>query len=308
VVATLQREPGQLQRMAARSYAAAMDIERVLYVRKPRIRQQQPKRTPLWLIVAAVVAVGVAIVVGPLAYAFHQMADDADQQSAPFATTPPPIMNFALSPVPGMVYCGWGFTDTFTGMLPDDYAPKTGTATLSLTTNVGLIVVSIDRSQRACAAESTRSLVSAGYYNNVTCAPIGHPAVAVGCGRQDPGYSYGADGSDPLSHLVPDSTLINEVLYECKDFKPNGVLRGSLCRADGSPEYPIEPTTTHRGLVALVADADGAAGGRLALEYATGTLKDALYPTIGQIIAGQELLDQAAASGVPLKIISAAMA
>jgi len=296
--------------MAAQSYAAAMSIERsvLFYVRKPRIRQQLPKPTPVWLKVAAVLTVAVAIVVGPLAYAFHQLADDADEQPAAFATTPPPMMYVVPSPIPGMVYCGWGFTDTFTGMLPEDYAPQTGTATLSLTTSVGLIVVSIDRSQRACATESTRSLVAAGYYTDVTCAPIGHPAVAVGCGRQDPGYSYGADGSDPLSHFLDPSTSINEVLYDCKDFKPNGVLRGSLCRADGSPEFPIEPTTTDRGVVALVADADGAAGGRLALEYGTGTLKDAVYQSIGNITAGQELLDRAARSGVPVKIISAAMA
>jgi cyclophilin family peptidyl-prolyl cis-trans isomerase len=290
-----------------------MDIERSIYVRKPRLRQGPPKPIPVWLIVGAALVLGVAVMVAPLAYVVHHMATAPTADRATTAL-PTELPFTAPSPasIPGKVYCGWGFSDTFNGQkLPEDYAPATGIAEFRLTTNVGLIVVSIDRTQYACAAESTRSLVVTGYYDNVTCAPIGQPAVAVGCGKQDPGYSYGADGSDPLVHFEyndPSSSPDDIDFYDCKDMKPNGQLRGSLCHADGRPMYPIQPTRTHRGVVSLISDADGAAGGRMALEYATGTLKDANYPAIGQIVAGQDLLDQAVRSGVRLKIISASLA
>jgi len=87
---------------------------------------------------------------------------------------------------------------------PAAQEPETGTATVELTMNGGVVTISMDRSAVPCTVGSFVHLAHAGYYTNTPCHRLtASPTLSVlqcgdptGTGGGGPGYSF-ADETDP---------------------------------------------------------------------------------------------------------------
>lgn len=80
---------------------------------------------------------------------------------------------------------------------PPTQAPKSGTVTLTLTTNEGPIVITMDRAKTPCTVNSMESLAKQGYFDNTQCHRLVDSRIFVlqcgdptGTGRGGPGYSF----------------------------------------------------------------------------------------------------------------------
>jgi peptidyl-prolyl cis-trans isomerase B (cyclophilin B) len=144
------------QRAAARARLEKEMAERAAAARKRRQRQA---------IIAS--AIGVVIIAGAAVWIVTAMKDDNKKKS-------PSASASAAANVPaGSVACTWT-PDTGGGKVKDVGTPpptavKSGTATLTMDTNLGKIVATLDKSKVPCTTASFEYLSSKKFWDNTKC-------------------------------------------------------------------------------------------------------------------------------------------
>jgi peptidyl-prolyl cis-trans isomerase B (cyclophilin B) len=145
---------------------------------------------------------------------------------------------------------------------PPATAARTGTATMTITTNLGAVTVQIDRSAVPCTAANFAYLASRHFYDNVAC----HRVIDVGlfaihCG--DPaGDGYGG----PPYRYTDENLPTNK-----------------------RPTYP-------KGVVAVVNSGPNTNQSQFYLVYADSEVEPSL-PVLGRITSGLDIVEQIAAAG-----------
>ena len=144
------------QRAAARARLEKEMSERATAARKRRQRQA---------IIGA--ALAVVVVAGVAFFVVNAMNDDKGETSAsPSASAAPP---------PGTVNCTWTPSDAATGGkvkdvgTPPPNVPNTGTSTLKLDTNQGVIEATIDLTKAPCTGASYKHLAEKKFLDNTKC-------------------------------------------------------------------------------------------------------------------------------------------
>lgn len=139
------------QRQAARARLEKEMAERALAAKKRRQRQT---------IIGS--AIAVVVIAGVVFFVVNPFKDD-DKKKTPAANAVPA----------GSVACTWT-PDTGGGKVkdvgtPPPTAPNTGTATLTMDTNLGKIVATLDKSKVPCTAASFSYLASKKFWDNTKC-------------------------------------------------------------------------------------------------------------------------------------------
>jgi peptidyl-prolyl cis-trans isomerase B (cyclophilin B) len=142
------------QRAAARARLEKEMAERAAAARKRRQRQA---------IIGS--AIAVVIIAGAAVWIASSMKDDKKTPAASASAAVPA----------GQVACTWTPADPAGGGkikdvgLPPKTAPNTGTATLTVKTNLGTITATMDRSKVPCTSESFQYLTSKKFFDNSKC-------------------------------------------------------------------------------------------------------------------------------------------
>ncbi len=190
---TIQRE-----RAAARAR-----LERQM-AEKLEKAQQRKKRVAI-----AGAAAAVLLVAGGVIWAITAMSDD-DKGQEPLAE--------------GEVSCMWSPDDASAnpdlkevGAPPTGKAPNTGTQTMAITTNLGLIEVEVNTAKAPCTARSMTYLASKGFFDNSKC----HRLVTEGIKVLQCGDPSGTGRGGP-TYKMAEENLPNNTDY-AKNY-PKGVL------------------------------------------------------------------------------------
>jgi peptidyl-prolyl cis-trans isomerase B (cyclophilin B) len=141
------------QRAAARARLEKEMAERAASARKRRQRQA---------IIGS--AIAVVVIAGVAVWVATALKDDKKKSSSSTASSAVPA---------GQVACTWT-PDSGGGKVkdvgtPPATAPNTGTATLTLDTNLGKITATLDKSKVPCTAESFTYLASKKFWDNTKC-------------------------------------------------------------------------------------------------------------------------------------------
>ena len=172
-------------------------------------------------------------------------------------------------PAPTTVTCAWStipvearakeMRDVGT---PPATAPRTGTATMTITTNLGVIAVRVDRAAVPCAAANFAYLAGKHFFDHTSCHRIIDTGLfAIHCG--DPA----GDGFGGPPYRYADENL----------------------PVDRRPTYA-------KGVVALVNAGPNTNQSQFYLVYADSEVEPSL-PVLGRITTGLDLVGQVAAAG-----------
>jgi peptidyl-prolyl cis-trans isomerase B (cyclophilin B) len=241
-----------------RREAAKRKLER----QQERRAQQEQRRKRIAKIVALVVAI---LMVGAItALALHSGSKPTEHATAavPAATAPAGPCTFPVSPAEPASKPVSAPTDA--------NPPKQGTVAVSLTTNQGVLPLTLDRAEAPCTVENFLSLTKDGFFNNTPCHRLttGDGLKVLQCG--DPTGS----GSGGPGYTIPDEPPTN--------LKPG---------PGGSSIYPS-------GSVAMAkTSAPNSGGSQFFLVYADSELPPN-YTIFGTIApSGVQLLQKIAAAG-----------
>lgn len=138
-------------------------------------------------------------------------------------------------------------------------APRSGTATMRITTNLGQITVAMDRAQTPCTVASFAHLAGKRYF----------------------------DGG-PCHRLVTEGLSI----LQCGDPTGTGTGRPDYAFTDEN----LTGARYTRGVVAMANAGAGTNGSQFFIVFKDGQL-DPLYTPFGTVTAGMEIVDQVAAGG-----------
>jgi peptidyl-prolyl cis-trans isomerase B (cyclophilin B) len=145
---------------------------------------------------------------------------------------------------------------------PPATAPRTGTAIMTITTNLGVITVSIDRSAVPCAAANFAYLGSKHFYDNVAC------------------------------HRIVDTGLS---AIQCGDPAGDGFGGPPYRYADENLPTNKRPTYA-KGVVAVVNSGPNTNQSQFYLVYADSDPEPGL-PVLGRVTGGLDIVEQVAAAG-----------
>ena len=242
------------QRAAARARLEKEMAERAAAARKRRQRQ-------------AVIGSALAVIVIAGAAFFIVNAMGSDDDSTPEAGAPPA----------GTVACTWNPEDAAGGGKivdvgsPGPNAPNTGTATMTISTTLGDIVATVDRSKAPCTAAAFEYLASKKFWDGPKC----HRLVTEGlkvlqCGdpsAKGKGYRE-TDGTGGPSFRYAEENL----------------------PTSANPPYP-------RGTIAMAkTQAPASTGSQFFIVYGDAQLPPD-YTVLGTVTKGMELVDQVAKAG-----------
>lgn len=165
------------------------------------------------------------------------------------------------------IYLGYGDGDVKQSDLPPmSNVPNTGTATATLTTSLGDIVIELDQAKAPCAVNSLRYLTNRGYFNDTSCHRFANASGfhilqcgdPFGTGLGGPGYRFTAE-NPPTTNLPA----------------------GTVVMAGASPDS--------RGNIY--------SGSQFVIVYSDTQLSDGYGSVIGHVTQGLELVQRAAAQG-----------
>jgi peptidyl-prolyl cis-trans isomerase B (cyclophilin B) len=177
--------------------AARARLEREM---SERLQKAHERRKRQWI--AAGTALGVVVVVGLVFLVVNVTTGGSKTNTAAATSVGPttcqwtPNPNPSASPAPPK-----NPKLKNTGMPPTTDIPDTGTRDMTLNTNQGQIVISLDLVHSPCAAASFNYLAGKGYFNNTTCHRLvtaginvlqcGDPSsTAKGAGAGGPSYTF----------------------------------------------------------------------------------------------------------------------
>ncbi len=245
------------QRAAARARLEKEMAERAQAARKRRQRQ-----AIIGSALAVVVIAGVAVwLVSALG------SDEKDPATTTAAAAPA-----------GTVACTWTPEDGSGGGkvkdvgTPGPNAPNTGTDTMTISTGLGDIVATVDKSKAPCTASAFEFLASKKFWDNTKCHRMTTGGIKVlQCG--DPtatGKGYrDTDGTGGPSFRYAEENL----------------------PTSANPPYP-------RGTIAMAkTQAPGSTGSQFFIVYGDTPL-DPSYTVLGTVTKGMEIVDQVAKAGV----------
>jgi peptidyl-prolyl cis-trans isomerase B (cyclophilin B) len=218
-------------------------------------------------IIGAVVAVVVMIGVVWALVAMRDSPETPSTAGAPAATQPAEPSAQATPPASPAAAgdCVWAPADMpgtkEVGTPPTD-PPDSGTATMVVTTNQGVIEVSMDRAKAPCTVASFTHLASKGYFDKTVCHRLTTEGIYVlqcgdpaGNGTGGPGYQFADENLQ--------------------------------AQADGVYE---------RGVVAMANAGPGTNGSQFFFNYKDGQLAPN-YTSFGVVTKGMDVLDKIAAAG-----------
>ena len=244
------------QRAAARARLEKEMAERAEAARKRRQRQA---------IIGS--ALAVVVIAGVAFWIVSAMGSD-DKDAAPTAAAAPP----------GTVACTWTPEDGSGGGkvkdvgTPGPNAPNTGTDTMTVSTGLGDIVATVDRSKAPCTAAAFEHLASKKFWDNTKCHRMTTGNIKVlQCG--DPtatGKGYrDTDGTGGPSFRYAEENL----------------------PTSANPPYP-------RGTIAMAKTREpGSTGSQFFIVYGDTPL-DPSYTVLGTVTKGMDIVDKVAKAGV----------
>jgi peptidyl-prolyl cis-trans isomerase B (cyclophilin B) len=253
------------QRAAARAKLARQMAERQAAARKRR----------QWRL-AIGGAVALVLVVAGTFWIVNSVTGDEDTPPVAAATPTPTAGATPAAPGP----CAWneqpaGDTAVDVG-LPPEGEPRAGSQTMTVTTNLGEIVVSMDLAASPCVAASFSHLASQEFYDGSYCHRM-FPGM-LQCGdpnAKDPGYKEQEGiGSGGPSYQFADENLPTSA--------------GGM--AAGDPYYPA-------GTVAMANSGPGTNGSQFFFIYEDMDLNGPNYSVVGQVTEGLEVLEEINAIG-----------
>jgi peptidyl-prolyl cis-trans isomerase B (cyclophilin B) len=220
-------------------------------------------------------ALAVVVVAGLTFWLVTSLNKDDDKTDASASATPP-----------GTVACTWTPEDASAGGkikdvgTPPPNVPNTGKDTLTLSTNLGDISATVDKTKAPCTAAAFEFLASKKFWDNTKCHRMTTEGIKVlQCG--DPsatGKGYrDTDGSGGPSFRYKEE---------------------NLPAAPANPEDPAAPPTYPRGTLAMAkTQAPGSTGSQFFIVYGDTKL-DPSYTVLGTITKGMEIVDKVAKGGV----------
>jgi peptidyl-prolyl cis-trans isomerase B (cyclophilin B) len=199
---------------------------------------------------------------------------------------------FSGNPAPKVAAatCQWNKppnTQTLTdvGMPPTSGEPRSGTEDMTITTNQGTVVVSLDLSQSPCAASSMSYLAGKNFFNNTKCSRLttsgsfllqcGDPK---GDGTGGPAYTFANEyvPSGPVASASPSPS--------------------AAASADPSASPAASQVIYPRGTVAMFNSSPDTNGSQFFIVY-KDTAFDPNYSVIGTVSSGLDVVDKIAAAG-----------
>ena len=177
-----------------RREAAKRKLER----QQKRRAEQAQRRKRTTMLVSVVVIVAVVAVIAVLSVNSQGKPAAAQTAAAPAATAPTGPCTFPATPSEPASKPVSAPTDA--------NPPKMGTAIVTVTTNRGVVPLTLDRAEAPCTVENFLSLTKAGFFNNTPCHRLttadslkvlqcGDPT---GSGSGGPGYTI---PDEPPAHL-----------------------------------------------------------------------------------------------------------
>ncbi len=220
----------------------------------------------------------------------------------------------SVHPTPLEGQCRWtpqaGAGERSVGLPPTSAVPRSGIATMTITTNLGVIEIAIDRAKTPCTAASFTHLAGHQFFDGNACHRLstvggfllqcGDPS---GTGNGGPGYRF-PDEAPPTA--LPSGPIwirpgpeSSTGFVPCTDMTipPDLLPSGERIIIDCGRVVPL-PLSYPRGTVALAhgIEPDGN-GSQFFVAYRDSPLPP-IYSLVGAVTKGMEIIDQVAAGGV----------
>jgi peptidyl-prolyl cis-trans isomerase B (cyclophilin B) len=219
------------------------------------------RRVAVIIAVCAAVAVLLCVGCGAAGAVFYLRGDDGGAASGSSGTTPTPPALTSAAPAP--LSCA---ATSVTGQpnikavgMPDfANAPRIGTATMQITTNLGPITIRMDRARTPCTVASFQHLADKKYFDQTKC----HRLVTTGI-----------------------------FALQCGDPSGTGTGRPDYQFADENLG-----TRYSRGVAAMANAGPGTNGSQFFIVFQDSPL-DPLYTPFGSVTSGIAVVDQVAAGG-----------
>jgi peptidyl-prolyl cis-trans isomerase B (cyclophilin B) len=228
-----------------------------------------PAKSKRGLVIGLVVGAAVAVllcagcITASVAYYVTNGSSDSDSDSGDLGggvTTPEPSLSAGgAGGACGAQPLAGGAEIKAVGMPDFANAPRTGTATMRITTNLGAITIAMDRAATPCTVASFQHLAAKHYFDGTRC----HRLVTEG-----------------LSIL------------QCGDPVGDGTGRPDYRFADEN----LAGARYTRGVVAMANAGAGTNGSQFFIVFKDGQL-DPAYTPFGTVTAGMEVVDKVAAGG-----------
>lgn len=217
-------------------------------------RQARERRVRLRLGAAAVAAVAVVVIGVVLLNQPHHTGTAAAQQS--YAAVQPGCRWIDLPSN------GRSKEMTDVGQPPTGLPPSTGTSTMTITTNLGVITARLDLANAPCSVRSMAFLAGKKFFDNTTCHRLSTGYHTLTCG--DPSGT----GEGGVTYRVYDENVpVND-----------------------RPAYPA-------GSITLANDGPNTQGSQFDLFYDDTQEQELTMPVIGRITDGLDILKKVAAAG-----------
>jgi peptidyl-prolyl cis-trans isomerase B (cyclophilin B) len=200
---------------------------------------------------------------------------------------------FSSKPKPATTAtCAWN-TPTNAASLSDVGRPatsgeqRTGTETMTLTTDQGTVSISLDLAKAPCAGSSFKYLAGKNFFNNTKCHRLTTSGIFVlqcgdpkGDGTGGPAYSF-ADENLPVA--APASASAS--------------AESSASASASASAAPTQSTVTYaRGTVAMANSGPDTNGSQFFILYKDSQMAPN-YSVIGTVVSGMDVVDKVAAGG-----------
>jgi peptidyl-prolyl cis-trans isomerase B (cyclophilin B) len=168
------------------------------------------------------------------------------------------------------------------GEPPTKHIPRSGTSTMTITTNLGVIEAKLDRAGAPCTVASFTYLAGKQFFNDTKCHRLTTSGIYVlQCG--DPS----ATGSGGPAYKFRDEKLPSPAE------KPSAEPSGSPSASPGTSTnlYPA-------GTLAMANSGADTNGSQFFIAYKDGSSLEAKYTIFGKITKGLDIVEKVAADGV----------
>nr|WP_240948193.1 peptidylprolyl isomerase [Planosporangium mesophilum] len=162
------------------------------------------------------------------------------------------------------------------GKPPTTGIAKTGTATMTITTNQGVVEAELDRAGAPCTAASFAHLAGKQFFNNTKC------------------HRLTTDGIYVLQCGDPSATGTGGPAYKFPDEK----LPTPQPEPSASPGTPPSTNLYPAGTLAMANNGPDTNGSQFFIVYKDGSSLEAKYTVFGKVTKGLDLVQKIAAAGV----------
>jgi peptidyl-prolyl cis-trans isomerase B (cyclophilin B) len=218
-----------------------------------------------------------------------------------------------LSPTPSGAACVWtpyhpvGVAEVRDVGTPPAIVPRTGTAIMTISTNLGLIRIRMDPARTPCAVADFAYLASRQFFDKSSCHRlVDSPDIGLlqcgdpsGSGTGGPTYQFADENLDALPvRTVPAPAYTAEIVspYGGDDDLMRSLFPSGSIELE-PPPLPAQKLTTYaRGVVAMANSGADTNGSQFFLVYRTGDLSPD-YEEFGTVLEGLDILMQVGAGG-----------